>query len=230
MRLEAVLRALKSKRAKKADRMARYRLLAARSDGASLRDLAGLLGIHVLTLCRWQRRHPVIKAALGEAAPRRAKAAKGERPSVNVHGACPLCKARAMARKAGAVPFWRCARWPSCGWSSWRPTAPAQLPPVQGTEVLVALAAERRLRAVRAANGAALIECASLSVFRLKPLAFVSRTRGFRGGMPAETGETLPIPAPDAHCVRRLHIGACRSWITSCAKMICGDVAESPMF
>ena len=206
MRLEAVLRALKSKRAKKADRMARYRLLAARSDGASLRNLAGLLGIHVSTLCRWQLRHPVIKAALDEAAPRRAKAVKGERPSVNVHGACPLCKARSVVRKAGTVPFWRCARWPSCRWSSWRPRHPRNCPRCKGPRYW---SHSRRsvvcepcgLRTERPLSSAQLYP-----FFRLKPLAFVSRTRGFRGECLPKRGKhphsraRCALRAPPSHC------------------------------
>lgn len=131
MRLEAVLRALESKRARRADRMALHRLLAARADGATLRDLADLLGVHVSTLCRAQQKHPKLKARLDEAAPKRGSWHK-ERPSVDVYGECPFCKARAVVRKAGAVPFWRCARWPSCAWSSWRPRHPRNCPRCKG--------------------------------------------------------------------------------------------------
>jgi hypothetical protein len=106
-------------------------LIEARRDGLSLRLAADLAGVHVATLCRWQKRIPALKQALQEAA----NTAKAERqrcreprPSVYWRKDCPLCRARVIVRKKGGVPFWRCGRWPLCSWASWRPRAQRDCP------------------------------------------------------------------------------------------------------
>jgi hypothetical protein len=103
-------------------------LLQARRLGATLREAAAAAGVHVATVCRWQKRDPALKEALERAA---REAGFGQarpdplRPFVHWHRYCPLCKARVVVRTArGGRRFWRCGRWPVCGWASWRPRAP----------------------------------------------------------------------------------------------------------
>jgi hypothetical protein len=43
-------------------------MLAARETGATLRQAAAAAGVHVATVCRWQKRDPGLKAALQRAA------------------------------------------------------------------------------------------------------------------------------------------------------------------
>jgi hypothetical protein len=102
-------------------------LLEARSSGLSLRESAAEAGIHVATVCRWQRHDPALKKALDEAAldARSERDPPESRPSVRWHRDCPLCQARVVVRTAaGGRRFWRCGRWPACNWASWRPRAP----------------------------------------------------------------------------------------------------------
>jgi hypothetical protein len=103
-------------------------LLSARRAGLTLREASAVAGVHVATVCRWQKRDPGLKAALQRAAEdawfERAPESK-PRPRVHWHRDCPLCKARVMVRTArGGLRFWRCGRWPDCPWVSWRPRAP----------------------------------------------------------------------------------------------------------
>ena len=110
-------------------------LLNARRSGDSLRGAAAAAGVHVATVCRWQRSDPELRRKLTEAAalgrvPRREKV---PRPSVRWRKDCPECRARVVVRKGkGGVPFWSCARWPRCGWSSWRPRYPRDCPRCRG--------------------------------------------------------------------------------------------------
>jgi hypothetical protein len=103
-------------------------LLNARRAGATLRDAAATAGVHVATVCRWQKRDPAFKAALDGAAREAGFARESKdqpRPRVRWHRDCPVCKTRVVVRTAkGGLRFWRCARWPACAWSSWRPRAP----------------------------------------------------------------------------------------------------------
>ncbi len=103
-------------------------LVQARAGGLTLREAAAGAGVHVATVCRWQKRDTGLKAALKRVT-REAwfhlAAPDESRRSVRWHRDCPLCKARVVVRTAkGGVRFWRCGRWPACPWSSWRPRAP----------------------------------------------------------------------------------------------------------
>src|SRR5262245_25232242 len=132
MKLQHALRRLSGRaRGRRPDRRPVELVLTARLAGATLREAAAVAGVHVATLCRWQQRSPALKEGLREAAEearqRRGRADPG-RPPVSWRKDCPLCRARVAVRKAGAVPFWRCGRWPWCPWASWRPRAPRDCP------------------------------------------------------------------------------------------------------
>jgi hypothetical protein len=99
-------------------------LLAARRDGASLREAAEAAGVHVATVCRWQNRDPTLREALNQALQESFPEFEDPRPSVRWRRDCPLCKAKVVVRSArGKARFWRCGRWPECPWASWRPRA-----------------------------------------------------------------------------------------------------------
>lgn len=101
-------------------------VLRARRSGLKLRWAAAVAGVHVATVCRWQARDPELRAALAKAA-REARASRlaQERPQVPWRRDCPECKAKVVVRTAAkGARFWRCGRWPLCGWASWRPRAP----------------------------------------------------------------------------------------------------------
>jgi hypothetical protein len=112
-------------------------LLAARENGATLRAAAASVGVHVATVCRWQRRHPEFHKQMREAerAARREKylARWGPRPRVPQRRHCPICYAQIEVRTAsGMITFWRCEHWPVCQWASWRPPAPWNCPNCEG--------------------------------------------------------------------------------------------------
>jgi hypothetical protein len=110
-----------------ADRTTVEELLRMRRAGLTLRQAADVAGVHVATVCRWQARDPELRQALADAAreARVRRPPQGPRPHVRWRQDCPLCKARVVVRTApGKVRFWRCGRWPLCGWASWRPRAP----------------------------------------------------------------------------------------------------------
>ena len=104
-------------------------LLDARRDGVSLREDAEAAGVHVATVCRWQKADPEFYRRMLQAH-REARRFdllmnRGPRPRVPWHRECPLCKAKVIVRTApGKLRFWRCGRWPWCRWASWRPRAP----------------------------------------------------------------------------------------------------------
>ncbi len=103
-------------------------LLRFRGLGLTLRRAAAVAGVHVATVCRWQRRDPLLQQRLAEAATR-ARAHRHlpseERERVRWHRDCPLCGARVVVRTAkGVARFWRCGCWPHCRWASWRPRSP----------------------------------------------------------------------------------------------------------
>ena len=102
-----------------------------RTAGLTLRVVACMMGVHVATLCRWQKRSPELHAAFDRAAEQARECrrrAPRPRPAVYWRKDCPLCRARVVVRKMGAAPFWRCGRWPLCEWASWRPRAPRDCP------------------------------------------------------------------------------------------------------
>jgi hypothetical protein len=100
-------------------------LVEARRGGATLRDAAEQSGIHVATVCRWQKGDPALKRALDQAIREARSRRRAEpRPWIPWHRDCPQCKARVVVRTARGRRFWRCGRWPLCPWVSWRPRAP----------------------------------------------------------------------------------------------------------
>jgi hypothetical protein len=108
-------------------------LLEARRNGATLRQAAASVGVHVATVCRWQARDPELRLSLlnAEREARRFhySLSRGARPRVQWRRDCPLCQARVVVRTApGKLTFWRCGHWPRCAWASWRPRAPRDCP------------------------------------------------------------------------------------------------------
>src|SRR4051794_3933415 len=76
-------------------------ILRARWSGRTLRDASVLAGVHVATVCRWQRRDPDLRRKLQEAADINRDDAEPEpRRRVPWHRDCPLCKARVVVRTA----------------------------------------------------------------------------------------------------------------------------------
>jgi hypothetical protein len=105
------------------------KLLAARAEGATLRQAADAAGVHVATVCRWQNHapdfHHKMQEAHQEARRREHLINSGPLPHVPWRRDCPLCKARVVVRTASrGAHFWRCGRWLWCSWASWRPRAP----------------------------------------------------------------------------------------------------------
>ena len=105
---------------------------AARRAGATLRAAAAFAGVHVATICRWQARYPDLREVFAEAAAEgreQLRPPPTPRPNVRRRSDCPVCRARVVVRSAGGGGrFWRCGRWPACGWASWRPRAPRDCP------------------------------------------------------------------------------------------------------
>jgi ssDNA-binding Zn-finger/Zn-ribbon topoisomerase 1 len=104
------------------------RLLKALEGGVTLRQASATAGVHVATVCRWQKSDPGLRQELRRAAydARHPFDLPPEpRPHVPWRRDCPLCKAKVVVRTARpGVRFWRCGRWPWCKWASWRPRAP----------------------------------------------------------------------------------------------------------
>jgi hypothetical protein len=103
-------------------------LIQLRRQGTPLRSAAAIAGVHVATICRWQKRDPSLRWALREAsAEGRHRSARPDepRPDVRWRRDCPLCRAKVVVRSVrGKARFWRCGRWLLCSWASWRPRAP----------------------------------------------------------------------------------------------------------
>ena len=103
------------------------RLVALVRGGATLTRAAKAIGVHISTVCRWQADDPRLRHRLREAdrAFRVAKysALPHRRPRVPWHPLCPHCWAGVEVRRSWShgPAFWRCERWPRCGWASWRP-------------------------------------------------------------------------------------------------------------
>jgi hypothetical protein len=103
--------------------------LAARDDGATLRQAAQAAGVHVATICRWQHRMDWFGSAMRDAADyarrRRFATSPLRRPPVPWHPDCPLCGRPVVVRTAVEMfRFWRCSQWTRCRFASWRPRAP----------------------------------------------------------------------------------------------------------
>lgn len=108
-------------------------LVGAVAGGLTLARAAALAGVHVATVCRWQagdhKLQRSLRAASLSAAIDRYSARPRCRPRVPWHPHCPRCRAAAEVRRAaGCLTFWRCSRWPGCGWASWRPRHPHDCP------------------------------------------------------------------------------------------------------
>lgn len=118
---------------------AKTTIVDARRAGLTLAKACAAAGVHVATACRW-RVNDVVFARDFDAATESARRQRfaglvaalrpvlkrpEERPRVVVHRDCPRCAAPVEVRKARGrfrgAPFWRCSRWPQCGWSGWRP-------------------------------------------------------------------------------------------------------------
>lgn len=100
-------------------------LVKAYRGGATLRFSAQLAGVHVATVCRWQKTDPKLRQALQEARQHKQEQRQEPRPQVPWHKSCPECKAKVVVKTArNGTRFWRCGRWPACAWASWRPRAP----------------------------------------------------------------------------------------------------------
>ena len=86
------------------------KLLDARESGATLREAADAAGVHVATVCRWQKRDPDFAKKMREAK-REARRLHysmnhGPRPNVPWRRDCPWCKARVVVRTAnGGLRF-----------------------------------------------------------------------------------------------------------------------------
>jgi hypothetical protein len=113
----------------------------ARENGATLRETAAAIGVHVATLCRWQVREPWVAEALRDAETyaRRMHYASlpRRRPLVPWSRVCPSCGswvkvARTRWTRWPGLVFWRCSRWPFCRFASWRPRAPWDCPRCAG--------------------------------------------------------------------------------------------------
>jgi Homeodomain-like domain-containing protein len=114
-------------------------LVEARRGGWTLREAAAAVGVHVATVCRWQKADPALREALLAAALMATQVQQWGsfdrqlrgRSQVPTHKHCPLCNARVTVRAARSclqqakLRFWRCGRWPLCKWASWRPRASA---------------------------------------------------------------------------------------------------------
>jgi len=91
-------------------------LLRARGRGATLRQAATAAGLHVATVCRWQRADPRLRKMLADAAEsaqRLRRQLPPERPMVRWRRDCPQCRVKVVVRTTrGGARFWRCGRWP----------------------------------------------------------------------------------------------------------------------
>ena len=114
----------------------RAALIEARKEGATLREAAARAGVHLATVCRWMRTAADFREDMAEA--RQALYRRSEvelqldlpaRKRVRWRTDCPACRAKVVVRCArGRAWFWRCGRWPHCGWASWRPRHPRDCP------------------------------------------------------------------------------------------------------
>jgi hypothetical protein len=89
-------------------------LIQLRRRGIPLRTAATVAGVHVATVCRWQKRDPSFRAALQKATTEgrhRSVPPVESRPHVRWRRDCPLCRAKVVVRSVrGKARFWRCGR------------------------------------------------------------------------------------------------------------------------
>ncbi len=116
--------------------------LEAMAEGASVKAAAGAAGVHRGTVYRWMLASPMLARALEEVVEEHRRAHRlaflatpswlSQRPRVPVHPECPECFSDVEVRRADdprvGFAFWRCSRWPRCGWASWRPRHPGNCP------------------------------------------------------------------------------------------------------
>jgi hypothetical protein len=128
------LQRLKSKDARR--REAFWLLTEIGHGGATFRQAAAAVGVHPSTLARWQRLDPLLQRlvrCLGDSARAWRRLRRPQRPAVPWHRGCPACGGAAEVRTAlFGARFWRCSRWPACGWASWRPRHPEDCPACGG--------------------------------------------------------------------------------------------------
>lgn len=115
--------------------IARDALIESRRYGATLRDAAAEVGVHAATVCRWMAADPTFRHEMEQARleSRRwlveLRLSLPARKPVRWRADCPVCRAKVVVRCAnGNAWFWRCGRWPHCGWASWRPRHPRNCP------------------------------------------------------------------------------------------------------
>ncbi len=108
---------------------ARNKILTLIQRGCSQYEAVREVGVHPATLYRWMNRYPAFGADVREATLRRDRMKRHllgrnvYRPSVPWRKDCPECGSDLEVRTA-VFRFWRCERWPHCGFASWRPPAP----------------------------------------------------------------------------------------------------------
>lgn len=115
----------------------RNKVLSAIEHGATFDSAAREAEISPATLYRWTNRYPSFEAAVREAGFRRDRLRAyllglwRDRPRVPWSKTCPECGDDLEVRTAGGMAgfrFWRCSRWPRCGFARWRPPTPWKCP------------------------------------------------------------------------------------------------------
>lgn len=96
-------------------------------EGATLKGAADVAGVHLATVCRWQRRRPALRRALWSTVrirdARRYRAQRRRRPRVPWREDCPKCGAVVVVRCGpySFIRYWRCEWWPwEFTFVSWR--------------------------------------------------------------------------------------------------------------
>jgi hypothetical protein len=107
--------------------------------GRSMRRAAREAEVHRSTLARWRRADSGLDQQFRDALRhgRTLRRIRRDRLTFNfstlTHPDCPVCGAAVEVRSAArGIRFWRCQRWPTCPWSSWRPRHPDDCPDCGG--------------------------------------------------------------------------------------------------